>query len=365
MPIAGLSENRRLPRLGKIRLGVKVPNSSGSGEHPKAVDYFVIPAELAADLAKVMGYQGKPEDFKPAEIPVMIPMDDEEYWCSQYYKRYSMTRGLVCKGDGRTARRMIDKDTGAIADRNTKEVVWKDGVPCKGRECPDYQGKLCQEVMNLQVLMPDVPGLGVWQIDTGSINSIKNVNSAAMMLRVMFGKVWGIPLLLTLEPQEVNNPEDGKKKTVRVLNLRIRGTVREINELVAGKSAMLLPAPEPDETEAPADTKHIEDLWPEDNPNGNAAKAAVTSPPAAQTAAPGPGPGPAPAPKATKETKGKDKPARDPKTITNITQLLLACFQDFGLQSNREVVKELGLSSTQDIADPADAYRQIVAARKA
>jgi hypothetical protein len=30
-----------------------------------------------------------------------------------------------------------------------------------------------------------------------------------------------IPLSLTLEPREVNNPDDGKKKTVHVLNLRV------------------------------------------------------------------------------------------------------------------------------------------------
>ena len=40
--IKELSDVRRLPRLGKIHLGVKAKNEKGV-EYPKAVDYFVVP----------------------------------------------------------------------------------------------------------------------------------------------------------------------------------------------------------------------------------------------------------------------------------------------------------------------------------
>ena len=109
---------------------------------------------------------------KPKRLDVIIPVEDDEVWANQYYRQYSRTRGgLVCKGDGETCRRMIDTDTGAIAGRDTKAVIWQEGLECKGRDCPDYKGKACQEVMNLQFMLPKVPGLGVWQIDTGSIHS--------------------------------------------------------------------------------------------------------------------------------------------------------------------------------------------------
>ena len=91
------------------------------------------------------------------------------------------------------------------------------------------------------------------QIDTGSQNSISNINSAIDLIRGVYGKIGMIPLLLTLEPIEVTNPDDGKKKTVRVLNLRTKGTMLELMERVANPMQVLsLPAPV--DTEPPGDT---------------------------------------------------------------------------------------------------------------
>jgi hypothetical protein len=242
-PIKGLSEQRRLPRIGKIRLGVKKPNASGKGEHPSAVDYFVLPDD-SKDLF--------PEE--PRELPIMFPTEDDEVICQQYYKRYSSTRGLTCRGDGDTCRRMIDAGTGYFADRDTKEVVWKERLTCEGRQCPEYTCKPqnCKEVMNLQFIMPDIPGLGIWQIDTSSINSIRNINNAIAMTRAVYKRIAYIPLVLTIEPTEVVNPDDGKKKKVYVLNLRTRGTMKEL--MVSANrpvSELLLPCPSDDE--APMD----------------------------------------------------------------------------------------------------------------
>jgi len=271
MPIKGLSETRRLPRLGKIHLGIKKQAKSGA-MYPSATDYFVVPPEIA----EVLGTD------KPTELPILFPVEDDEKFASQYYRSYSMTRGLVCRGDGETCRRMIDAQTGEMANRDTKEIVWKDRLPCEGRDCP-YYGKQCREVMNLQFLLPTVEGLGVWQIDTSSINSIRNINSAIELIRGVYGRIAMIPLLLTLEPIEVVNPNDGKKKTVRVLNLRTKGTMLELMEkAVKPTREMLLPPPE--EAEAPGDMSlpvqddenpdlimpqnqaADDDFWPEDTP---------------------------------------------------------------------------------------------------
>ena len=46
MPIKSLSDVRRLPRLGKIHLGVKVKNEKTGAEDPKRVDYFVCPEPI-------------------------------------------------------------------------------------------------------------------------------------------------------------------------------------------------------------------------------------------------------------------------------------------------------------------------------
>lgn len=231
-PIAGLTEKRRLPRLGKIHLGIKVVKDGGV-EYPRAVDYFVCPPEVQ----KVFGE-------KPKELRILIPLEDEERWASQYYRCYSRTRGLICKGDGERAMRMIDIKTGTMADKDSKEVAMKE-IPCQGRDCPDY-GKQCKEIMNLQFLLPEVPGLGIWQIDTGSINSIRNINSAAELIKRIYGRIAMIPLLLTLETQAVQDPE-GKKRDVYVLNLRTNQTLLELmqtastKKLTTGEAELELP----------------------------------------------------------------------------------------------------------------------------
>ena len=244
MPIKGLSEQRRLPRLGKIHLGVKVTKNKKGEEcspYPRATEYFVCPDE-------VMAVYGE----KPQKLEIIIPVEDEEMWANQYYRKYSRSRGLVCKGDGITCRRMVDVGTGDTANRDTTQIVWKEGQPCAGRECPDYQAKKCQEVMNLQFLLPKVPGIGVWQIDTGSINSIRNINNMAAMIRATCDRISWIPLVLTLEPVEVTNPDDGKKKTVRCLNLRHEGSLGELL-LASGKAKAELLITAPAEDEAPMD----------------------------------------------------------------------------------------------------------------
>ncbi|MBA7627678.1 hypothetical protein ES703_35145 [subsurface metagenome] len=285
MPIKGLTESRRLPRLGKIHLGIK-KQAKSKAWYPSATEYFVVPESVAGVVGE-----------KPTELPILFPIEDEEIFASQFYRSYSMTRGLVCRGDGETCRRMVDTKTGEMANRDSKDIVWKDGLPCDGKQCPYYgRGKQCKETMCLQFLLPTCEGLGVWQIDTSSINSIRNLNSAIELIRGVYGRISMLPLLLTLEPIEVVNPDDGKKKTVRVLNLRTKGTMIELMErAVKPAREMLLPAPldtEPPEdmemkngvslpvpeegpppdlimpqTQAPADQEQAEkdakELWPE------------------------------------------------------------------------------------------------------
>lgn len=240
MPIKGLTEQRRLPRLGKIHLGVKAKTKTGV-MYPQATDYFVCPPEVQTVYGE-----------KPYKLDIIIPVEDEEMWASQYYRRYSQTRGLVCKGDGITCRRMLDTETGDTANRDTKAVKWAEGMTCEGRDCLDYKRKSCQEVMNLQFLLPKVPGLGIWQIDTGSINSIRNINNCAAMIRAVCERVRWIPLTLTLEPTEVINPDDGKKKIVRCLNLRHEQGLHELL-LTSGKTKTELLITAPAEDEQPGD----------------------------------------------------------------------------------------------------------------
>ncbi len=226
MPIEGLSERTMLPRIGKIHLGIKHATKG----YPIATDYFVLPADHPQ-------YQDLVDKFgeKPKELRIVFPIADEEQVASQYYRQYSQSRGLVCKGDGIKCNQLTDTDTGAIAAADSKNTKWAESV-CGGKECPDYMADRCKEVMNLQFMLPEIPGLGVWQIDTSSINSILNVNSQFALIKSVYGTIGMVPVILSLEPKQVKSPKDQKLKTVRVLCIRSGDTLVE-----ALRNAMLHP----------------------------------------------------------------------------------------------------------------------------
>lgn len=243
MPIEGVSELRRMPRLGKVRLGIKI-EQEGKNPYPRATDYFVLPDQ-------VKQYVGD----KPKKLPIMFPTENVEEFAQQWLRCYSFTQGLVCKGNGRKATRKIDIETGDIARHTTQEWVFR-GWNCDPDTCPEYiEGKQCRRVMNLLFLMPDVPGFGVWQLDTSSFYSIVNINSCLDLIKRICGRISFIPLTLSLEPIEVT-PPGIKKKTVHILAIRSDVKLADIQKL--GRippERILLPAVE--EEEAP------EDLFPQ------------------------------------------------------------------------------------------------------
>lgn len=251
MPIKGLTDNLRMPRLGKIRLGEKLTNNRGR-EYPSALDHFGLPDELIPLLGE-----------KPTELEIMFPVEDEDIFASTWFRAYTYTNGLVCKGDGEYADRTVDvkkaKPKGqseAIEDNPmaTHDTPGNDQerrrVLCRGQQCPDYIAGRCKQNMMLQFLLPKVPGVGIWQIDTSSFNSIKNIWGGVALVRGYLGRASRIPLTLKLEPLEVI-PKDGPRHIVHVLTLTCPYSLAELPQyakLTEGipqmTSAML---PEPDD----------------------------------------------------------------------------------------------------------------------
>lgn len=242
MPIKGLSEIVRLPRLGKIRLGIKEISRLTKNPYPRPVDHFVCPEEVR----KVFGQ-------KPKELKVMFPTEEDKQWAQQWLKCYSDARGLICRGDGEAAIARVDTETGEIATRDAKSTELRE-IHCVPEKCQRHQKSQCRRIMSLQFLLPDCPGLGVYQIDTGSFFSIVNINSGIDLVRSLCGRIAMLPLSLKLVEQEVQ-PE-GTKKKVHVLNLNLPHTLAEVQKYAQiPPSKVLLPAPD---TEAP------DDLFPQE-----------------------------------------------------------------------------------------------------
>ncbi len=261
-PIKDLSEVVRLPRIGKIHLGYKHPEKG----YPIKTDYFVFDRAHPQyqELVKLFGDpNGKPEQ-RPRELRIFIPVEDEEIWANQYYRAYSQARGLICKGDGEQAIRMVDTATGDLANNKTQTIKMAD-ITCEGTECPTFKAANCKRVMQLRFVIPELAGLGVWQIDTSSINGILNINSAAKIIKRTLGRISLVPLLLTLEADlKGGKLENGKRSTIYVLNLRTRTTVRELAEQAREQERLLLVAPSVEKQMFGVD--EVEDLWDGDAP---------------------------------------------------------------------------------------------------
>ncbi len=226
MPIKDLTERRRIPRLGKLRLGIKAVNANGR-EYPKAVDYFVVTSE---DPGMAEAFRAAYGD-KPKAIEIAFPTDHPEDWASQFYRNYSRSRGLVCKGDGEEATRLVfagdsSKAPAGHDPSGKRETEWVP-VECTGKKCPFCEKGDCKGTMFLQFLIPSIPGLGVWQLDTSSVNSILNVNSSVDLIQRVCGKIAMLPLTLRVVPMQVT--PGGIKKTVWVLQLDIPVRLNELS----------------------------------------------------------------------------------------------------------------------------------------
>jgi hypothetical protein len=221
--IKELSGQRRLPRLGKIRLGLKALSQSGK-EYPKEVDYFVCPPEVQ----KIYGEM-------PKELDVMVPINNVETVFPQAYKLYGKNRGLKCIGNGTTAMRLNEKT-------QTMEE----------RECPcELMGKPggCSLKAHLMVILPKVSIGGIYQIDVGSINSVIDINSGLAYVEALVGRFAMVPLKLRRAAKETY--ANGVKSVHYPLQIFLDADLGMLNALredtkriLIASSSIALPAPD-------------------------------------------------------------------------------------------------------------------------
>jgi len=267
--IKGLSDKRRLPRLGKIRLGIKKKSSKTGAEYPAETPYFVVPPEVQ----KVYG-------DKPTEIDVMLPLDDLDSVFPVSYKFYGSGKGLKCNGDGEIAY-CVDEKTKEMAERK---------CPCENLD----NGK-CKQSGSLSVMLQKINVGGVYQINTSSFNSIVDLASGIDYVKALIGRVAMVPLKLRRVATETHHDE--KKQTHYTLQLILDANIDAINQLrgdtmrvLEHTSRIALPEPENvnpelDPVDVIVDEEDIPEATgqpPEENaPQGNVAsqdaKPALTS----------------------------------------------------------------------------------------
>jgi hypothetical protein len=254
--IEGISEKRRMPRLGKIRLGAKVRKTGGS-EYPIELPFFLVPDEVAAKYSLGDKARARAEElevtradvlnfveangYRLAEIlPVMLPMDNLSAVFPQAYKRYGSSRGVKCIGNGRIAKEMEYDDKGRPAGAKEKDC------PCAYLEGERPECKLNS---TLNVMLPDVNVGGIYQISLGSYNSTVDINSGIDYAKSLIGRAAMVPFELTRVPTITHG--SGKKETHFTLQLRLaipqnllESARRDNKRILSHTEMLMLPEPE-------------------------------------------------------------------------------------------------------------------------
>ena len=242
--IRGVSEERRTPRLGKIRLGKQVANKNGCRDHkvaqqgcpfcfhPVMSPHFVFDAgtPVGDTLYEMFGAEC-------AEIPVAFPSDDPSEFAPRNLEMWGAGT-MKCRGNGESALALVQpvefkKYTSRVeasggqrlqpptevwastsragnASREAVEPV-REVIPCFGLgydgepPCVKYgEGKDCKPTMRLHVIVRGFPGLGTFEVDTGSLGNINEVdNFLAYLGQYTGGRFAMIPLFMRLVPRKV------------------------------------------------------------------------------------------------------------------------------------------------------------------
>lgn len=229
---------RRIQEAGRIRIGRQVATSSGKSR-PSKLDTFRLTSadKRRIDEAAAL-YGGTPAEWDaPAgrqwevitttdTLDVIVPPSDMAF--SQWYEMWS-AGGCQRRCDG------------------AHELI-SDG-PCK---C-DPDARECDIHTRLSVMLADLPGLGVWRIDTSGYYAAVEMSGAVQVVQVAAGRGALLPARLRLEQRVVKRVgQDGKPETRRfavpvldvdVTPAQLIGAGRVPPEQIEAARAPLTPVP--------------------------------------------------------------------------------------------------------------------------
>lgn len=255
--------NRRLIRLGIIRLGIKKKSSKGV-EYPAQADHFVL--KDAPEIATVYGDE-------PRELDVMLPYPDVERNFTAFYQVWA-GGVLVCQGDGEYVRyatpftSSINQKSGRTSVKNAPgDTQVSNGMACtdfdwngshfdQGAEVPCSGGAkdlyshcaACKLSSMLKVMMvdPRLFRMGYYQISTGST---RNYDTIMGTLEAMpADRLNGIPFKLRMvEEQTTFQDTDGKRKKTKKWFLQLEPDPELVRKLYQRMTAQMIEVPSPDD----------------------------------------------------------------------------------------------------------------------
>jgi hypothetical protein len=247
MPL--LDVQRRGQQIGRIRIGQQVATGNGKTRPAKLDTFrFTTTSRYAADAIAEL-YGGTVKDWNgefevitgQSAIGVTVPPRDQVV--SQNYEMWNRG-GAVRRCDSR-----VNQITGGPClcphadDPEDLEVV-EAAARERARLASMNPPQACKAITRISVMIPDLPGIGVFRLDTGSYNAAVEIGDAAAIMQV--ARDQGVFLPATLRIEQRKRVAGGTTKNFPVPVLEIMSTFREIASgalSAGGITAQLPPAP--------------------------------------------------------------------------------------------------------------------------
>lgn len=217
MPI--IDDQKRLNQVGRIRTGIKKPTANGNSRPAKLETFrFTSQSRRAIDAAAqhyggtVASWENQWEVVTEAnDIPVVVMPAIMEF--DSWFENWS---GAVC--------------------RSRCDGAW-DNVRNTACDC-DPENRTCKSTTRMQLLLPDLPVLGTWRLESHGYYARVELAGAVEIIR-MAAHLGVLPARLRLEPRTVRRLIGDKVETrnfiVPVLDLEL-----SVTELIgAGGSGSL------------------------------------------------------------------------------------------------------------------------------
>jgi hypothetical protein len=231
MPIKPLVVQKRMMELGRVRLGEK----GSRGEPRKLTTFRFTSASRALLEAVAVKYGGKVREWKNAP--------DEGYFevTTEAAELEIVFPPIFADTDGKPtvpfSQWMELWSGGGCQRRCDGEMEALSGKPCL---C-DPDKRNCQPTTRISFMLPDIPGLGVWRVESKGWNAAAETPSAVGVLVRAATEGKFIPAVLRLEQR--TSKSEGQTRRFVVPTIDIPGAT--LNELVAGEVPLAINAPTP------------------------------------------------------------------------------------------------------------------------
>ncbi len=195
---------RRLVEVGRIRMGATVPTATGT--RPVKLERWRLTSRDEARLraaADLFGGSVEPWGDRPGEHELMTEVDELPIMLmpgqaiSQHYEVWS---GGGCK-------RRCDGATEMLSDG-----------PCL---C-DPDARECKPHTRLSVMLPDVPGLGCWRLDTSGYYAAVELSATVEFLEGATARGVLLPARLRIDQRSILRDGQTKRFAVPVVDVDIR-----------------------------------------------------------------------------------------------------------------------------------------------